>query len=405
MRINNKYNRKYMQISLYVIITAVVIYILSLLAKNAPTIIKELMERLSWVIRVVRPVILGFAFSYLLNPVVNFFEGRFLKLKLFKRMKKTRIWAAILSVILLVIVVVGLVSILIFSVTDQLRLANYDDIIKLAEGYKNGLKSFYNSIIENMEKLDIQSSQIEQYVQDTLTVILSALEDFAQGIVNAVTNISGYLTTILFGFIIGFYFLIDGKMFSLYLKKSFYALFSEKTNDKVSVILQDLDYAFSGYVRGQLADAFVMMILISLVLSIAGVKFAIVIGIFAGIGNLIPYFGPIVAYISTTIVCLVNGEINKLVIAMIALIIVQFLDGNIIGPKLLSRSIKIHPLIIIISLIFGSAIGGFLGMLFAVPVGAYIKLVFVRFIDNKSRKKDELASHNRGLGKEIKESK
>ena len=350
MRINNKYNRKYMQISLYVIITAVVIYILSLLAKNAPTIIKELMERLSWVIRVVRPVILGFAFSYLLNPVVNFFEGRFLKLKLFKRMKKTRIWAAILSVILLVIVVVGLVSILIFSVTDQLRLANYDDIIKLAEGYKNGLKSFYNSIIENMEKLDIQSSQIEQYVQDTLTLILSALEDFAQGIVNAVTNISGYLTTILFGFIIGFYFLIDGKMFSLYLKKSFYALFSEKTNDKVSVILQDLDYAFSGYVRGQLADAFVMVILISLVLSIAGVKFAIVIGIFAGIGNLIPYFGPIVAYISTTIVCLVNGEINKLVIAMIALIIVQFLDGNIIGPKLLSRSIKIHPLIIIISL-------------------------------------------------------
>jgi len=156
-------------------------------------------------------------------------------------------------------------------------------------------------------------------------------------------------------------------------------------------MLKDLDYAFSGYIRGQLADAFLMMILISLVLSITGVKFAIVIGIFAGLGNLIPYFGPVIAYISTTIVCLVNGEMQKLVVSMIALLIIQFVDGNIIGPKLLSRSIKIHPLIIIISLIFGSAIGGFLGMLLAVPVGAYIKLVFVRYVNNKAIKKDELA--------------
>jgi hypothetical protein len=91
MRIKNKLNRKYMQISIYVIITAVVIYILSLIAKNAPTIIKELMERLSWIIRVVRPVILGFVFAYLLNPIVGFFEGRFNKLKIFKKMKNEKI--------------------------------------------------------------------------------------------------------------------------------------------------------------------------------------------------------------------------------------------------------------------------------------------------------------------------
>ena len=90
---------------------------------------------------------------------------------------------------------------------------------------------------------------------------------------------SGYLTTILFGLITGFYFLIDGKMFSSYLKKTSYALLSEKANNRISVMLKDLDYAFSGYIRGQLADAFLMMILISLVLSITGVKFAIVIGI------------------------------------------------------------------------------------------------------------------------------
>ncbi len=387
MKFKDKLNRKYMQISLYVIITAVIIYILSLLAKNAPIIVKDLMGKLSWILKVIRPIIIGFAFAYIMDPVVNFFERKLQKLRLFKKMKRHRTWSAILSIIILFTAIIGLVSLLIFSVTDQLRLANFDDIVRLAEGYMNGLESFYNSILESLEKLDIRSSELEQYLQNTLTLLLDVLKDFIQGIVNAFTNISGYLTTFIFGLIIGFYFIIDGKMLKLYMKKISNALYSNKTNRKISVIITDLDYAFSGYIRGQLADAFVMMVLISLVLSITGVKFAIVIGIFAGIGNLIPYFGPVIAYFSTTIVCLINGEIKTMIISLIILVIIQFVDGNIIGPKLLSRSIKIHPLIIIVSLIFGSAIGGLLGMLLAVPVGAYIKLVFARYIENKTQKK------------------
>ena len=401
MKLRDRVNRKYMQISLYVIITAIIIYILSLIAKSAPIIVIFIMDKLSWLLRVVRPVILGFVFAYLMDPVVSLFESKFRKFKLFKRMKRPRTWAAILSVFIFFIALVGLVSLLIYSVTDQLRLANFDDIIRLAEGYMNSLESFYNSILQNMEKLDIQSNQLEQYVQDTLMVILNALKSLAENTVNAITNISGYLTTIIFGFIIGFYFIIDGKMFTSYIKKTFHALFSMNTNKKISVILNDLDYAFSGYVRGQLTDAFVMMILISLVLSIIGVKFAVVIGIFAGIGNLIPYFGPIVAYISTAIVCVINGEMQKLVISIIALVVVQFIDGNFIGPKLLSKSIKIHPLIIIVSLIFGSAIGGLMGMLLAVPVGAYIKLVFVKFVDNRANKKRDIEKLINGSSKGV----
>ncbi|NLJ96017.1 MAG: AI-2E family transporter [Clostridiales bacterium] len=390
MKFKDRFNHKYLQISLYVIMTAIIIYILSLIAKNAPTIFEVLMEKLNWLLRVIRPIILGFVFAYLMYPVVNFFEGKFRTLKLFKKMKRHRIWAAIISVFILFIAVVGLVSLLIYSVTDQIRLANFDDIISLAKEYMKSLEAFYNSILNGLENLDIQSSQLEQYVEDTLKAILNALKGFAEGLVNSITNISGYLTTIIFASIIGFYFIIDGKMFTSSLKKVSYALFSKRTNHKISVILSDLNYAFSGYVRGQLTDAFVMMILISLVLSIIKVNFAIVIGIFAGLGNLIPYFGPVIAYISTAIVCLINGEINKLIISIIALVIIQAVDGNFIGPKLLSRSIKIHPLIIIISLIFGNAIGGFLGMLLAVPVGAYLKLVFVRYINNRAKKKKEL---------------
>lgn len=391
MRWKDKFNKKYMQISLYVIITSVIIYSLSLIAKNAPTIVRELMEKVSWLIKVIKPVILGFAIAYLMDPIVNFFESKYRKIKtikIFRRFRAPRTWAAVTSVVLLVIVAVGLISVLVFSVTDQIRLANFDDIANLGNVYMNNFNSFLQSIRDKLVELDIRSVEFEQYVNNATNYIVNSLMGFAKSTLSSMTNISGYLTTFIFSFIIGFYFMIDGRGFITYIKKVLLALFSKNTNRRIKGIAHDLDEVFSGYIRGQLTDAFFMMILISVALSITGVKFAIVIGIFAGIGNLIPYFGPIVAYISTTIICLINGDIKTLVVSLIALFIIQSVDGNFIGPKLLSRSIKIHPLIIITSLIFGSALGGFMGMLLAVPIGAYIKLVFVRFIDYRIERKE-----------------
>ncbi|MDF2540275.1 MAG: hypothetical protein K0S76_3296 [Herbinix sp.] len=393
MKWKDKINKKYMQISLYVIFTVIIIYTLSLILKNAPSITKIIMEKLLWILDVTKPVILGFVFAYLMDPMVNMFEKKYKRLKTKKLLKKLvapRTWAAFTSVLILVIAFAGLISLLVFTVTDQLRLANLNDIVKLGQEYANSVKEFFQSIIDKLDELNIQSEEIEKYVAEATTFIMNGLVGFTTETLNSIMNISGYLTTIIFSFIIGFYFMIDGRMFMSYIRKVCKAIFSENLNKKILGTVHDLDHVFSGYIRGQLADAFVMMLLISVVLSIIGVKFAIVIGIFAGIGNLIPYFGPIVAYFSTTIVCLINGEMRTWIIAIIALFVIQAVDGNVIGPKLLSRSIQIHPLIIIVSLIFGSALGGFLGMLLAVPVGAYFKLIIVRFVEHRLEHKAEI---------------
>ncbi len=393
MRWRDKINKKYMQISLYVIITVVIIYALSLIVKNAPQLLKTGMHWLGWVFKVIKPVVLGFVFAYLLDPAVGFFERRYQKLKTkkgFRKIVMPRTWGVVTAVLLLIIAFLGLVSLLVFTVTDQIRLANLDDIIALGQSFFDSLRDFYNSIRDKLGEWNIQSKELEQYVTNASTYLVTGLMNFIEASFGSVSSISGAITTLIFSFIIGIYFLIDGRMFLTYIGKISKALFPERADQKMRSIVGDLDTVFSGYIRGQLIDAFVMMVLISLVLSITGVKFAILIGIFAGIGNLIPYFGPIVAYVSTSAICLIGGEWKTWIISMIALFVIQFVDGNVIGPKLLSHSIQIHPLVIIISIIFGSALGGFLGMLLAVPVGAYIKLVITRFIDYRLSKKQEL---------------
>ena len=393
MKLNKKLNKKYTLISIYVIVTAIIIYILSLIAKNAPIIFQYIMDRLSWLARVTKPIVIAFVFAYIFDPVIEFFERTYEKIKIGRKgkerhLKSPRTLAVLTTIVIIVFVLSGIISLLVFSVTDQIRLANFDDLIILANSYAKSINDFYSSVSEKLSGLDIQSAQISEYVKLVSTNLLNGLKSMATSFVSYISNISSYLTTFIFSIIIGIYFMIDRVMIKKFIHKVGKALLSEKANKRISQFIQDADQVFSGYIRGQLTDAAVMMILISLTLSVVGVKFGIIIGILAGIGNLIPYLGPFVAYIGTGIVCLINGQYRELLIAVIALFIIQTIDGNIIAPKLLSQSIEIHPVLVIISLIFGNAIGGLLGMLLAVPIGALIKVLFVRYINYRLEKKE-----------------
>lgn len=384
MKLNDNMNKKYTMISIYVIITAIIIYCLSLVAKNAPIIIGVALDSLNWIIGVAKPIVIGFAFAYLLDPLNDFFEEHYSKLRIKNwRLKSCRSLAVLTTILLIFIILVLIVSLLVFNITDQLRLANFEDIGIIFTTYTKAINDFYNSILIKLNELNIEYSAITDYVKTATTQIINVLKDFGLSTVYSMTNISSIITTFLFSLVISIYFMIDGKIIKAYIRKVGSALLKDKWSERISRFLVDADNVFSGYIRGQLTDALIMAVLISITLSVIGVKFALLIGILAGIGNLIPYLGPIIAYATTILACLVNGQYKELLIAIIALLIVQTIDGNIIAPKLLSHSIQIHPVLVIISLIFGSAIGGLMGMLFAVPVGALIKLLFSRYIDSR----------------------
>lgn len=390
MKVNKMINRKYLQISLYVIFTCVVIYVLGLIAANLTTVFSIVTTKIGQILTILQPVVIAFVIAYVLNSSVDYFEDKLKKIKYVNRLKSTRGLAVLLVLVLVSVGLVVLVSLIAFSVTDQIRLANFDDLVILINQYSKSATDFFDSLARKLTELNIESTEINKVVTQISQYIVSFSTNMLSGVVGSLSNITGFFTTMFFSIIIAIYFLIDGSMLKTALSKVTYALFSDKMNRKIKGFVHDAHVVFSGYLKGQLLDVLFMMVFISLTLSIVGVKFAVLIGIVAGIGNMIPYCGPFIAYGASALVCFVNGDITKLVIAIIALVVIQAIDANIVGPKLLSYSIEVHPLLVIVSLIIGSSIGGLFGMLLAVPVGALIKVIFMRYIESRIAQKEAL---------------
>ena len=392
MKFTKNLNKKYLQISLYVIFTCIVIYCLSLIASSLPVICVTIYDKLGTVLQVLKPIIIGFAFAYVLDGIVSLIERKLQDIKPFSKMKSTRGLAVFITILLLIAFISLIIILLVYSITDQIRLTNFDTLGAAIKDYADSFTAFAKDVTDKLTSLNIESSGFNDVLGNIGKTIVDKATAIMTGFGGSISNITGFFSTLFFSIIITIYLLIDGKMIKGMLNKITRALFSQRANDRMKRFIQDADYVFSGYLKGTLLDVGCMMILISATLSIVGVKFAVIIGIIAGLGNLVPYFGPFIAYGASAIVCLVNGDFTKMIIAIIALAIIQAIDANIIQPKLLSHSIKVHPLLVIICLIIGSSIGGLLGMLFAVPVGALIKLIFMRFIDNRLAMKEAIAN-------------
>lgn len=386
-------NSKYTQISTYVIVVAAIIIAINAFIDNVPYFFNLVLDKIVWITKHAQPIIVAVAFAYLLDPLVDMFESLFLKIrgkiKFLKDSKKsTRPLAVLVVVLLLIGAISAIISVLVFSITDNVKLAKFDDLIFIVKKYKDTVNDLYDKIIKALGKANIESAGIEKYIEDAAMFLVDKLSDGAQSAIKYISNISGFITNLVVSCVIVVYLLLDGKRVLAYISKVCKALLTDKQNKGLRTFVKDVDTVFSGYIRGQFADAFVVMLLIGTGLAIIGVEFAILIAILAGIGNLIPYVGPFVAYGGVILSSLISGDTKTFVIAMIFLVIIQTIDGNVIGPKLLSNSIEIHPMLVVIFILFGSAIGGLLGMLLAVPVGALIKVVFVRFVDKKLEEKN-----------------
>ncbi|WP_343209701.1 AI-2E family transporter [Anaerolentibacter hominis] len=338
----------------------------------------------------VGPILCGFVLAYLLYPVVRKLAVRLSKTKIKilhgrdKLCKGCAVFLVYLAALFVIVLVTYIIIRYVAGSMDSFRMENVMD-------FCNKCYDGFCSKVMEIQK----SAGITLVKQTDLDEIYNNLSGMGTGFVQKITerpayslqSLSRFAGSCVISVVLSVYFMVEEDKIREYLNRIMNAFFSRRVCDHMKGAVSDADRVFSGYIRGQLLDVAIMTVTISLILAVVGLPMSIVIGVLAGLGNLIPYAGPFIAYLGTALVGLMTGEYQKMIIALILLVVVQAIDGNYVNPKLLSNAIRVHPLLVVVSLLVGNAVGGLLGMLTAVPIGAFLKVRFDRFVEGRLVKK------------------
>ena len=213
------------------------------------------------------------------------------------------------------------------------------------------------------------------------------MQGVVNGLASSVTKAGGLALNLILGMTIGFYFLVEKEKILHYCNRVVDVFFSEKRGEHLKEFGHDVCTVFSGYIGGQVTDAIIMATLISISFSVVKIPYAILIGVISGFSNLIPYIGAVVAFLLAVVVGLLSGTPIKALYAVIIVLVLQQVDSIFIVPKVVGKSVELHPALVILSLAVFGGLFGILGMVVAVPCGALIKMFAVRYYERKAIEK------------------
>jgi predicted PurR-regulated permease PerM len=234
-------------------------------------------------------------------------------------------------------------------------------------------------VIEFIRLEELLTNLTADYSPDKLllqwTQALTSLGAFTKGLSSLVINF--FLSVI-----ISIYTLLFKDSILDFIGKLSSKIMSETVFNSSRRWIQTTNQIFYKFISSQFIDACIVGVSASIVLLLMNVKFAITLGLLLGICNMIPYFGSIFASVVTAIITFFTGGLSHAVSVLFALIVLQQIDGNIIGPRIMSGALNLNPIIIIISITIGGAYLGILGMFLAVPIAAILKIIVTNWLDD-----------------------
>jgi len=324
------------------------------------------------------PVLIAGFLYYLLNPIV----------KLLMKIKIKRIWAVAIVLLLLVAAIIWILLSVIPSLIQQISsiASNIPDFISRVETWLN-----------NMAQLPIfKEVDINHYLNQLDISYAKIIQQFLSGISNSLGSLVGTIASativIITAPFILFYMLKDGEKMVPTVKK----FFPEKRRDQIVELLGQLNKTLANYISGQAIECLFVGTFTFLGYLIIGVNYAFLFGVIAGLTNLIPYLGPYLGLAPAFLVTVFNDPVKALLCCVVVLI-VQQLDGNVIYPNVIGKSLKIHPLTIIIVLLVAGNIAGLIGIFLGVPFYAICKTIISYVIkivkeDQQNEKKKKIAT-------------
>jgi predicted PurR-regulated permease PerM len=322
------------------------------------------------------PFIVSLIFAYMLNPVVDLFQSW-----------KIPRWVSALVLILLFIS--GITLVLFFVL--PIALSQFEGVLDLLSKLTNEYQSkLWNShLVKILERYGISVNELRTAFANQLT---PRFEDILKTLIKALgslmSSISGFITQIFYIILVPFltfYFLTDFPK----IRHRFLMLFPRKNRDRVESFMTRADDLMGHYLRGALTVALLQGFIISVIFSVSGIKYALLLGLLACLFDLVPYFGLIAIMGLSAVIALFSEPpvLTKLAIALVSIAILHMGEITFLSPKIIGSKVGMHPLLIILSLLIFMYFLGFVGLLIAVPTTALV-ILFVR--DWEARRRGEI---------------
>ena len=301
--------------------------------------------------QIITILVIAFLLAYILEPIASFLEAKGL----------SRAFATTI-IFILIFLILGLASWLIIpGLFNELFALQNRIAAKGSADFIHSIEKFINS---NFAFIDLESLDLQQKVDELLV-------NFADQLLSIISNALSIISAIVIIPFIVFFLIKDGRT----MKKSFISYVPNRYFEMTLNVLHKIDLQLGGYLRGQFIEAFVVGILSVIALWLLDVQYFILIGAFAGLANMIPYVGPVAGAVPAILVTIVNGGDSAKILYIIgAFAAVQLIDNVVLQPMVLSKSVNLHPLIIVLAVLIGGHFFGLLGMLLAVPASGIIKV-------------------------------
>ncbi|CVK19617.1 AI-2E family transporter [Sporomusa sphaeroides] len=308
-----------------------------------------------WLVRSsLYPFLIALFLVYLLNPGVCYLENKGL----------SRGWSiALLYVVVFAVFVLGTTRLVPIFVNDLENFAK-----ELPHILKKGEELLY--LIQSQYQNSVIPYSMRVAIDDSMLALQQAGQSFARELAGSIMGLLSHVIGLAITPILAYYFLRDGYS----IKEGIFRLVPCHWRNELTLALKDIDTVLSGIIRGQLTVALIVGVLVSSGLYLFHVPFALLIGIAAGLLDIIPYFGAFIGAAPAVTLALLESPVLALKVAILFLVIHQ-LEGSVIAPKILGESVGLHPLTVIFFLFAGGELFGIIGMLLGVPVAAVGKVL------------------------------
>lgn len=291
---------------------------------------------------------------YLLSPIVVAVEKK----------GTPRVWAIAVVYLALTIVVISLILYGMPYVLVQM-----DNLIDALPGYTREAQRLVESLQAGYIRAGIPEG-LRNVIDQRLVTGEEYLIRLANGVVEGLLGLAGYLFNVFLAPVLAFYLLRDVEI----VKEKLIHLVPLPIRDDALHLGREIDCVLNNFVRGYLLVGVIVGALTATALTLLGLEFAVMLGVFAGLMEFIPYFGPFIGAVPAVALAAMQSKWLALKV-VIAFVIIQQLESAVISPKILGTRVGLHPVLVILALLIGGQLYGLVGIVLAVPVAAVLRVV------------------------------